>query len=267
MDNIFDAAKNCIDEQDPCHKAELLSTMMTRWFAGDLAAEDSEPAISIPVPGRPTLPAMVDYIGTPARHLGQKQGKGAFIHAITHIEFNAINLALDAIYRFRQMPLDYYSDWLKIAVEEARHFFLLSDRLNDLGFQYGDFDAHNGLWEMALLTEHSLMERMALVPRLLEARGLDVAPKMIHRLKSLGDTKTVAILALILREEIGHVSTGTQWYNYACAQQDLDPESTFVALLSRFNKLPLSGPLNQEARITAGFSKNELDNLSVTSKQ
>ncbi len=262
--NLFALAKVCIDTPDPDDKINLVNELLAQWFLKNLDCDSSKPVISIPAPGRPSTPALVAFIATPARRLGDKNGKAAFIHAIAHIEFNAINLAMDAVYRFRGLPESFYSNWLKVAVEEGRHFKLLSDRLQSLGFQYGDFNAHNGLWEMAMLTEHSLLERMALVPRLLEARGLDVTPKMIQRLKSLGDLQTVSILETILNEEIGHVSIGTRWYNYACEKQGVDPELTFVELLEKHHKIPLPGPLNSDARLLAGFSQDELNLLLKT---
>ncbi|XP_014680055.1 PREDICTED: uncharacterized protein HI_0077-like, partial [Priapulus caudatus] len=134
------------------------------------------------------------------------------IHAVTHIEFNAINLALDALYRFQHMPRDFYIDWLQVAAEEAHHFSLLRQRLEKMGYHYGDMPAHNGLWEMTVATDHDVLTRMALVPRVLEARGLDVTPGMMERLKKVDDQETVDILTLILRDEIGHVAIGSRWH-------------------------------------------------------
>ena len=183
------------------------------------------------------------------------------IHAILHIEFNAINLALDAVYRFRDMPEQYYSDWLLVASEEAYHFSLLEKRLNDMGYAYGDMPAHNGLWEMVLKTDHDVLIRMALVPRVLEARGLDVTPGMIEKLKKVGDVKTVEILRIILRDEIGHVAIGSHWFKYCCELKKLEPEKTFRDLLIEYMGRGPNGPLHEEARLQAGFSQNEIDEL------
>jgi len=184
------------------------------------------------------------------------------VHAVAHIEFNAINLAIDAVYRFRGMPPDYYADWLSVAADEARHFQMLQDRLQAFGMEYGDLPAHNGLWEMAEKTADSCLVRMALVPRVLEARGLDVTPGMIQRLRAAGDRATAAVLEVILEEEIRHVALGTRWFRYCCAQQGLDPADTFIELLkSRYGGVP-RGPFNLEARYEAGFSREEMKGLA-----
>ncbi len=212
-------------------------------------------------PGRPEKPELVSPKALPRRRLGSEEGRSALIHAIAHIEFNAINLALDAVCRFRDMPGQYYLDWISVAKDEARHFQMLFERLAQLGRQYGDFPAHNGLWEMAENTADSCLARMALVPRVLEARGLDVTPGMIERLQSVGDVETVAILEVILAEEVGHVAIGTRWFNYCCKQENLPPVETFLELLrSRFTG-SIRGPFNLDARTEAGFTKEEMDGL------
>jgi len=187
----------------------------------------------------------------------------ALVHAVAHIEFNAINLALDAVYRFRGMPGEYYADWLSVAADEARHFALLRDRLEDLDARYGDLPAHNGLWEMAEKTADSCLVRMALVPRVLEARGLDVTPGMIERLESAGDSDTAAVLQVILREEVRHVAIGTRWFRYCCDRQGVDPETTFLTLLRAHYGGSVHGPFNTQARYEAGFSKQEMQALEA----
>ena len=194
----------------------------------------------------------------PRRSLVTTEGQAALVHAITHIEFNAINLALDAVYRFQGLPEDYYRDWLQVAFEEAQHFSMLRKRLLEFGYEYGDFDAHNGLWEMAVKTKDNIVARMALVPRVLEARGLDVTPGMIAKLQSQGDTATADILKIIFEQEIGHVAIGTRWFNYACEQKGLSPEETFQNLLVEYMDGELRGPFQIEARRQAGFSESEL---------
>ena len=189
------------------------------------------------------------------------EGRAALLHAIAHIEFNAVDLAWDAAYRFRGMPETFYDDWVRIADDEARHFALLRGRLQALGHDYGDFDAHNGLWEMCEKTAHDGLERMALVPRVLEARGLDVTPGMIVKLRALGDEVTVAVLELILREEVAHVAAGSRWFRWYCGRRGLEPESTFRELLARYARAVLHGPFNLEARSAAGFSVEELEAL------
>ncbi|HRE30415.1 MAG TPA: ferritin-like domain-containing protein [Candidatus Berkiella sp.] len=188
-------------------------------------------------------------------------GKAALIHAILHIEYNAINIALDALYRFRDMPIDYYYDWLKVAVEEAYHYHLLEQYLTRLGYSYGDFPAHGGLWEMVEKTGYDVLVRMALVPRLLEARGLDVTPDIAARLKAAGDTVAYEILQIIFQDELGHVSVGNRWYHYLCEQRNLDPLSTFETLLQKHAPTYLRRPFRIDARKQAGFTEKEMDLL------
>ncbi len=212
-------------------------------------------------PGRPQLPELVQPRDVPRRGLGSVEGRAALLHAIAHIEFNAINLACDAAQRFADLPEAYYRDWISVAIDEARHFQLLQQRLAELGFTYGDFKAHNGLWEMAEKTEHSCLARMALVPRLLEARGLDVTPGMIEKLRQLNDLPSVAVLEVILSEEIRHVAIGTQWFNYCCVQENKNPETEFIALLNGFAKGSVRGPFNVEARAQSGFTAFEMQGI------
>ncbi len=218
------------------------------------------------MPGRPSKPALVHPRDLPKRGLGTQEGRAAFIHAIAHIEFNAIDLAWDAVYRFRGMPPDYYADWASVANDEARHFVMLRERLQRLGYDYGDFGAHNGLWEMAEKTAHDGLARMALVPRVLEARGLDVTPGMIVKLRSLGDEETVAILEIILREEVAHVAAGSRWFRWFCERAGVQPETRFRELLAEYARGVLHGPFNIEARSAAGFGDEELKALQQLSE-
>lgn len=214
-------------------------------------------------PGHPHLPELVLPRDVPRRGLGSVEGRAALLHAIAHIEFNAINLACDAAQRFAGMPDAFYRDWISVAIDEARHFQLLQHRLAELGFAYGDFKAHNGLWEMAEKTEHSCLARMALVPRLLEARGLDVTPGMIEKLRQLNDLPSVAVLEVILSEEIRHVAIGTYWFNYCCRLENKNPETEFIALLKGFAKGAVRGPFNVEARALSGFTAYEMREITV----
>ena len=191
------------------------------------------------------------------------QGRIALLHAVAHIEFNAINLALDAALRFAGMPGDYYRDWLSVAFDEARHFRLLETRLHEMGAAYGDLPAHNGLWEMAEQTAHDPLVRMALVPRVLEARGLDVTPGMIEKLRNAGDHASVACLEIILEEEVRHVAIGSRWFRYLCEQRGLAPEATFRSLLREYYAGGLRGPFNHQARLDAGFTESELEDLEL----
>lgn len=224
--------------------------------------EGGPPGVRIEHPGRPDAPVLVAPAQLAQRKLHHAEGRAALVHAVAHIEFNAINLAWDAVYRFPGMPAGYYLDWASVAADEARHFQLLTARLADLGHAYGDFPAHDGLWQMALDTDHDPLVRMALVPRVLEARGLDVTPGMIERLRRVGDAETVAALDVILREEVRHVAIGSRWFSYLCNQRGLDTADEFLRLV-REHAVVLRLPFNQTARLAAGFASAELDALSA----
>ncbi len=242
-------------------KLRLTQEAAQAWRDGKLSLEfDSEPA-PIGEPGHPVRPELVEPGGVSKRGLGTPEGRAALLHAVTHIEFNAINLAWDAVYRFRHHPPQYYSDWVRVADEEAYHFNLLRKRLNDLGYDYGDFPAHNGLWEMAMRTDFDPMVRMALVPRVLEARGLDVTPGIMKRLRNAGDLESVAALEIILRDEIGHVEIGSRWFKYHCDERGLEMAPTFRELIGRYFSGALRGPFHYEARQQAGFTEEELREL------
>lgn len=213
------------------------------------------------LPGRPARPELRSHLDLPKRSPFTPEGLAALLHSLTHIEFNAINLALDAIWRFGGMPRTYYLDWLQVADEEARHFSLLRAHLQRLGHDYGDFPAHTGLWDMAQKTESDVLARMALVPRTLEARGLDATPPMQARLRKVGTPaalRAVDILDIILQDEIGHVAIGNRWYRALCARRGLDPLSTYAALAEQYGAPGLKGPLNLAARRAAGFDAAEL---------
>ena len=186
------------------------------------------------------------------------EGRAALIHALAHIELNAIDLALDLCWRFAGMPEAFYRQWIEVAKEEALHFELLRDHLRSLGFAYGDFPAHNALWEMAEKTKHDLLARVALVPRTLEARGLDASPPIRAKLVAAGDLRAGAILDIILRDEIGHVAVGNRWYREVCAARSLDPIATYAELAERYRAPRLRGPFNLDARRAAGFDDAEL---------
>ncbi|HED17229.1 MAG TPA: ferritin-like domain-containing protein [Gammaproteobacteria bacterium] len=264
--SVHDQALACLLCNDVDQKIVCVRALQQAWHAGALSKQAAEPIREIVVPGRPSRPELVAPAQLARRGLGTEQGRAAFIHAIAHIEFNAINLALDAVYRFRDLPDTFYTDWLKVAEEEAQHFSLLRQRLREMNQEYGDFSAHNGLWEMTVKTAHDPLVRMALVPRVLEARGLDVTPGMIERLQSAGDTRTVEILDIILRDEIGHVSIGSHWYHYFCDQRGLDRDGTFKKLVMQYMNQPLRGPFHTAARLQAGFTMRELEQLTGVDK-
>jgi len=237
-------------------------------LAGDLAAMPIAPADTVTaiepldLPGRPSRPVLVSPQRVGRRRVGSRQGHAALIHALAHIEFNAINLALDAAWRFPGLPEPYYRDWLRVAGEEALHFGLLVEHLATLGHAYGDFDAHDGLWEMVQKTAEDVRARMALVPRTLEARGLDATPPMQAKLRKAGDERAVAILDVILRDEVGHVAIGNHWFRWLCERDGLDPLAAYDTLALRHGAPRLRGPFNLEARRAAGFSAAEIERLA-----
>lgn len=260
---VHELAYQCLMECDPANKIKATQALHKQIIdKGEIDRGDKldEPS-AIPIPGRPEKPELVDPKSVKHRKLTTADGRAGLVHAVAHIEFNAINLALDAVYRFRGMPDQYYRDWLLVAAEESKHFSLLQNRLAEMDYNYGDLPAHNGLWEMAVKTDHDVLTRMALVPRVLEARGLDVTPGMIKRLEQVGDAATTEILNIILEEEIGHVAIGSRWFNYCCQNKGLDPDSTFRKLLNQYMGGALRGPLHTEARLQAGFSQAELEQL------
>jgi uncharacterized ferritin-like protein (DUF455 family) len=264
MNDLHAAAKRCLDATETDEKLRLTHATWQALLAGELLADPASPSpVAMDAPGRPAKPRLVSARQVPQRGLGSEEGRAALVHAVAHIEFNAINLAWDAVYRFRDKPAAYYRDWASCANDEARHFALLSERLAEMGHVYGDFDAHNGLWEMAEKTAHHDTARMALVPRVLEARGLDVTPGMIDRLRGLGDLRTVEILQVILREEVAHVAAGTRWYRHCCERDGVDPIDAFFELLRDYMGASLRGPFNRPARLEAGFVEAELDRLAA----
>ena len=262
MASLFDAARACLDAGSVDDKPAMTLAAAEAFAAGALVmpANAAAPA-PIRMPGRPATPRLVHPRDLPRRGFGSNEGRAAFIHAVAHIEFNAIDLAWDAVYRFRGMPAQFYSDWVSVARDEARHFRMLRTRLLALGHDYGDFDAHNGLWEMAEKTAHDGLARMALVPRVLEARGLDVTPGMIVKLRALGDDATADILDVILREEVAHVAAGSRWYRWHCERAGVEPRTRFRELLREYAGGVLHKPFNTEARLQAGFDVEELEAL------
>jgi uncharacterized ferritin-like protein (DUF455 family) len=258
--SLFSQAHACLTACDLEQKLQLALDLRAAWQVGGLTLKP----VALPDvvdAGHPQRPERVHPRRLPRRSIATEEGRAALIHAVAHIEFNAINLACDALCRFQEMPRAYYADWVRVAAEEAEHFGLLHRRLRAAGREYGDYPAHNGLWEMARRTAFDPLVRMALVPRMLEARGLDVTPGMMRRFESIGDRDTVAALAVILREEVGHVEMGSRWFRYLCQQRGLEPEQTYFGLLDDFLNGEIRCPLNREARLQAGFSQDELKRL------
>jgi uncharacterized ferritin-like protein (DUF455 family) len=257
--SLFQAARACLAAAAPEDKVARTFEVADAFAACGLRLDhDALPVEPMAMPGRPAAPRLVHPRELPRRGFGNRAGRAALVHAIAHIEFNAIDLGWDAVYRFRGMPDTYYADWVAVARDEARHFVMLRERLQALGHDYGDFDAHNGLWEMAEKTAHDCLSRMALVPRVLEARGLDVTPGMIAKLRALGDDATADVLEVILREEVAHVAAGSRWFRWCCERAGVDPEPRFRELLSEYARGVLHGPFNLDARSAAGFGADEL---------
>lgn len=263
--DIFSDTEAVLLTADPVQKANASIGLYRLWLALSDAERDqalSRPSAStvriMQAPGRPEHPELVDPHQLPRRGLGTTAGRVALVHSLAHIEFNAINLALDAVYRFREMPTNYVTDWLRVASDEGEHFMLLHHRLAELDSHYGAMAAHDGLWDMARRTDHDVLVRMALVPRILEARGLDVAPPMIAKLQQLKDEATAVILQRIYTDEITHVEVGNRWFRHVCDQRDLDGAIVFRDLLRGENSAYLRSPYNREARLQAGFNEQEL---------
>ncbi|MBY4898739.1 ferritin-like domain-containing protein [Cupriavidus sp. AU9028] len=246
---------------DPAQKVLATGGLRARVEQGGEGAIGQGAVLAAPqgVPGRPARPLLVPPQKVERRgSLQSTAGRAVLIHALAHIEFNAINLALDAVWRFAAMPAQFYLDWLQVAEEEALHYSLLAAHLEKLGYRYGDFPAHDSLWEMADRTAGDPLARMALVPRTLEARGLDACPVVRTRLADAGDAEAAAIIDIILRDEVGHVAIGNHWYRWLCEQRGLDPVKTYASLSEQYRAPRLRPPFNLEARRRAGFDEEEL---------
>ncbi|KAA3652605.1 MAG: DUF455 family protein [Proteobacteria bacterium] len=260
--SLFDAlhaALMACDVEDKCARVHALKAALD---AGRLKLDGPPPVARIAC-GRPSRPALVPPNKLRKRRPGSPEGHAALLHAIAHIEFNAINLALDCAYRFRDLPDAFYRGWVDVADEEARHFMLVRARLRALGSDYGQYAAHDGLWEMTVMTASDPLARMALVPRVLEARGLDATPPIMEKLRAIGDEATCHVLDIILRDEVGHVALGDRWFRYFCDIRGVAPEPTYLALIDHFNAPWPKPPLNMPARRQAGFSEAELSILAA----
>ena len=247
---------------DAVQKAQAVAAV---WKELPHLALDSSVRFDAPaLPGRPVLPTLVEPQDVPRRSPFTPQGLAALLHSIAHIEFNAINLALDAVWRFSGMPCQYYNDWMQVAAEESKHFMLLRTRLVETGYDYGDFPAHDGLWTMCENTRHDVLARMALVPRTMEARGLDATPVIQQKLIRVGTPDEHAacdILDTILREEVGHVAIGNRWYRWLCQRDNTDPDRFYAQAAQAYGAPRLKPPFKLEARRQAGFTEQELQAL------
>ena len=265
-ENLTDELSNhlhaVLAETDVTRKPQLAQQLYDDWQADKFAIPDGESKEIPLVHGVPPRPEIVLGSKVPRRSPATPEGRAALLHAVAHIEYSAIDLALDHAFRFRDLPHEYYADWLRVAADEARHFGLLRTYLQALGYDYGDFPAHDSLWQMSVRTAHEALARMALVPRLMEARGLDATPPIREKLRQAGDHEAVRILDIILSDEIIHVAIGDKWFRYFCAQQNVEPESTYRELIVRYAAPWPQVPMNEKARRQAGFSERELENLA-----
>lgn len=258
-------ALHLLSISDPTLKGQGVARLREDYLNGHVALDVSRGITDdgVVIPGRPENPILVNPGLVKRRSMHTQEGRAVLIHALAHIEFNAINLALDAIWRFPHMPQQYYEDWLRVAQEEAYHFDLLNQHLKVQGFQYGDFPAHNSLWEMVSKTTDSLLARMALVPRTMESRGLDALPPIQEKLAQANDPETVKILQIILNDEVGHVQIGNYWFNYLCQRESVDPIKAYADLMEKYEAPKLRGPFNYLARKAAGFTEAELLALDI----
>ncbi|MBN6710848.1 ferritin-like domain-containing protein [Haemophilus haemoglobinophilus] len=269
VEEFWQKITTALTETDPYEKCRLVNYLYDEILPHvNLDKLDDFPIVTpaqdiVGIPAKPFLVAPKDV---PKRSFATEEGYAATLHSIAHIEFNAINLGLDAAWRFGRKAqeelnqgIPFIKDWLRVAREESTHFTLINEHLKTLGYQYGDFEAHAGLWEMAQATAHDSWERMALVPRVLEARGLDATPVLQEKIAQRKDFDAVAILDIILRDEIGHVSIGNHWYHALSAKRQLDAMKCFGELLRKYRIVIFKGVINTDARIQAGFTQYELD--------
>lgn len=261
MADFYRQVEVAILEPDAGKKCGLTAALRQAWERQIEASEPGSAILPIDDPGRPAKPELVDPRRLARRSFASEAGRIRLLHAFAHIEFNAINIALDAVYRFRRVPREFVSDWLLVATDEARHFQMLEAELQRRGSFYGAYPAHRGLWDMVCKTRGNLLHRMALVPRVMEARGLDVTPAMITRFRQFGDESAAQILEIIYRDEIGHVRIGNHWFQWLCDRQQLDVQATFRQLVDEYMGGRLRGPFNYPARIEAGFASAELEAL------
>ncbi len=259
MNNLFDFAAACLHRKDIDEKLQLTADAWQLYQQGELQFDSSPAPQGIERVRFPDQPELLAPRYMTRRKLGSPEGVQAFYHALAHIEFIAIYLAWDMLYRFRGLPQKFYQNWLQVAQEEAQHFTLIRAHLRQLGIDYGDLPAHQGLWEHAQDTAHDILARLVIIPRCMEARGLDVTPAMIEKIRALNDAAGVVILTRILEDEQQHVLFGSDWFNQQCQQQRLDPDATFKALILKYfkNNKP-KGPFNKEMRLKAGFTADEL---------
>lgn len=259
MENIFSLAFRCLIETNVDEKIIQSNNIFEKIKLNLVDYKACVLDVDTIKPGRPVKPELINAKDVPRRSTYTKEGRAAMVHSFAHIEFNAINLAWDLVCRFQDMPKEFYKDWAQVAAEETKHFKMLREHLNKIDYDYGSFPAHDGLWTIAEQTSHDILLRLAVVPRIMEARGLDVTPDLIERFRQVKDDSMVSILELIFEEEIGHVMFGSKWYRFICKDIGKDPEETFREIMRDYLPSTKNKKINHEARLKAGFSQNELD--------
>ncbi|PIE02137.1 MAG: hypothetical protein CSA81_08480 [Acidobacteria bacterium] len=265
--DLFECAEHCLKLEDPMQKTSFSREIASKWRAGEISLNHCSSASAVNAPGKPEQPEIVQPREVPKRKLTHNEGRAAMVHAMAHIEWTAIQLSWDNILRFRNLPYDFYSEWIQTAVEESHHFEELRSCLLEMGFDYGHFPVHDQLWQMALKTKDSLIERMGVVHRIMEARALDVVPGIAGKFDQLGLGQVVKTLHLIANDEVGHVRSSTKWFSYGCHLIEANPDQVFINLTREFFKGPLRGPFNLEARKNAGFTDVEIAFLSESQNE
>ncbi|MEE9313727.1 MAG: ferritin-like domain-containing protein [Rhizobiaceae bacterium] len=266
---LREAAVAALRASDLDTKIALTRVAARQWFKGSLGIGGNI-QLSIPDrPGRPVRPNLVSPDKLRKRSIHTEKGRFALLHAIAHIELNAIDLAWDIVARFASptgqappMPRSFYDGWVRVALEEAKHFSLLRERLGELGGDYGDLDAHDGLWEAAQTTGHALRARLAVVPLILEARGLDITPSLLRKMDEVGDERSARIFHIIYRDEEGHVAVGAKWFRFLCLRDGVEPAAAFQNLVRKHFRGPLKPPFNDLARARAGLTPGFYRGLS-----
>jgi len=252
-------AESCLHHAGVEQKIEQTHYAKKLSDRGELSFLSVDSVASISNTQFPEQPQLLSPRDMPRRSVNSATGKIAFFHALAHIEFIAIYLAWDMLYRYRGLPEQFYQDWLRVADEEALHFTLIREHLKKLGADYGDLPAHRGLWDHAEETTDDVLARLAIVPRCMEARGLDITPQMIEKFNSQGDSSSAKLLTRILEDEVGHVQIGSYWFKIICQQKKLNHEEMYIDLIKKFYVGKPKGPFNRELRIIAGFTNAEID--------
>lgn len=257
MKPLAEMAAEVLTTADGRAKTELSRKYAAAWFAAREAGDTIDIGTASPPlqPARPEKPELLSPRDVPRRRPGSRPGQIALLHAVAHIELNAVDLHWDIIARFTdtKFPIGFYDDWVKAADEESKHFNLICNCLEDLDSFYGDLPAHAGMWRAAEDTAEDLMGRLAVVPMVLEARGLDVTPGMIEIFRKAKLDQVVEALEVIYAEEVGHVAYGSKWFHFLCGRHELDPKDTFHELVRKYFHGALKPPFNEEKRADAGL--------------